>query len=76
MTPLTAGRMESCEYGYLAPGSARQALPIVHRFLLPALRGLPGGRTYALLSTQYTPDRSEALRVARPEAVGLGIAQE
>src|SRR5262245_51649471 len=47
-----------------------QALPFVHRLLLPAPRGHPEGGAYAFLTRMHAASL-EALRVIRPEAVDL-----
>jgi hypothetical protein len=52
------------------PPHMGQALPFVPKLLLPAPRGLPGKRSYAIFRGLHAGSL-EALRVTRPKAVDL-----
>src|SRR5664280_2150870 len=52
------------------PPHVGQALPLMHRLLLPAPTGLPRKESLSSHAAAKTPDRSEATRVSPPEAEG------
>jgi hypothetical protein len=53
------------------PPHMGQSLPLVHKLFLPAPSGLPGRRSLCHFLEGMHAGSLEALRVARPEAVGL-----